>query len=225
MIQIIKKQKMRLLCIGFILVSIISVGVFMQSCSNDYDGFPNVTTVDSEKANLIVSEYLELQNGQYILTLSEDAALALGISKFDYDRIQKEIFDGNALILECQTKGGQIVLNDPQKNRVNISNTRLKNGSEPTPSGNTFNTTLGQSTEHSAWVPIGATKIEISVLGTCPVTVVSGTISCFGQTIHYSIGGASGGKGTYNLPASNIYVTVTGTTNCSDGARISFTFK
>jgi hypothetical protein len=75
--------KNRIFSLGIVLISIISVGIFVQSCSNDFDSFSDVTIVDSQKANLIASEYLELQNDQYVLNLSEDAAFALGISKLD----------------------------------------------------------------------------------------------------------------------------------------------
>jgi hypothetical protein len=129
---IFKNQGIRVFSFGIMLMSIIAFGGFVQSCSDeDY----NNSSINSPEANLIVLEYLELQNDQYILNLSEGAAFAMGISKIDYDRIQKEIFAGNALIRECQAKGGQIVLNDPQKNQVNIANIRLKNNKEQTQNG------------------------------------------------------------------------------------------
>jgi hypothetical protein len=215
--------------ISILLVIFVLMGIFTQSCSFDEDSLSN-NTIDSQKANLIALDYLELQGEQYVLNLSEKDAFVLGISKFDYDRMQKEIFEGNALIREYQAKGDQIVLNDPQENRVNISNIRLKNGNEKVYDNNRdkacYFTIPSTGAEGSAFafVPNGAKKLKISFTCGCFLASCSGSITCGGVSVPYSIFGFSGGSTTINIPVSNTNMKVTGNTLCSGGGSISASY-
>jgi hypothetical protein len=226
--------KNRICSLGIVLVSIISTGIFMQSCSNDFDSFSDVTMVDSQKANYIVLEYMELIGNQYVLNLSEDAALALGISKFDYDRIQTDIRQANASIIECQENGIEVDFNDFKNNQIDIQSVRLKSGNENNngngngnnkPTGYFVMPETGAGGSCSIFAPNGKTKVVITATTPCFISTCSGSISCGGTTIPYSITGFGGGSTTKDLPMSNTSVSVSGSTLCSGGGTVTVSFK
>jgi hypothetical protein len=222
--SILTNKKFKISCLGFALISIITLGFLVPSCSNEND-ILSTNTVNKKEACIIASKYVELVGNQYVLNLSEEKAISLGISKADYDKMQEDIRGGNALILESQARGDQVVLNDPKNIQVNTSNIRLKDDGEIITQGCSYQVPLPYTNYGcSAWAPAGATQIQISVLGTCSLTTYTGTISCFGQTTYFTVGGASGGSGTFNIAAGNVSVSVKGQTNCSDGARVTFVF-
>lgn len=68
-------------------VLIITGSVFIQSCSNKDSMFLNSVAVDSQGANMIALEYLELVDNQYVLNLSKEDAIKLGISRSEYRRM------------------------------------------------------------------------------------------------------------------------------------------
>jgi hypothetical protein len=226
-----------------VLVMFLSIGGFMQSCSSEDEYFSDtIKIVDSQQANLIALEYMELIDNQYILNLSEEKAIALGISKFDYDRMHQEIRQANAFIIDCQKNGIEIDLNDPQKVQINIQKVRLKNGNEVGSwadwtwingengnSGNSGGSFVMQETgaggSWSGSVPNGATKIKITLTSACVIGSCSGYIVCGGTSITYSIVGLCGGSTTKDLPMGNTNITVTGNTVCSGGGTVVISFQ
>jgi hypothetical protein len=218
--NIFKNRKNGIFNSAIVFVSIIALGIFAQSCSKEDDIFSNTMAVDSQQANLIASEYVELIGNQYVLNLSEKNAIALGVSKFDYNRMQTEIQETNAFIIESQKSGIEVDINDPQKVQIDIPNVRLKNGSE-----NTSTCSFTTSGSCSVFVPSNKTKVKISFACKCFIGVCSGNIQCGGTTISYSITGISGGSTTKNLPMSNTNITVSGNTSCSDGGTISVSLE
>ena len=56
----------------------------------------NTAFLESREASLVAAEYLSLVDNQYVLNLTQEEAILLGISDFDYQRITKEIKCTNA---------------------------------------------------------------------------------------------------------------------------------
>jgi hypothetical protein len=218
---------------GIVLLGVVSLGFFAQSCSKDDDYFSDATAVNSvETNNLIASKYLELTNNQYVLNLSEKEANALGISKSEYDRMQTEITQANAFIIDCQNKGVKFELNDDKGEEINAKKIRLKSFDESSSSNNSnyaggFRMTadgVGGGGSTSINIPNGVTKIKISLYTPCLASTCSGIISCGGQTISYGVGGIYTGATTISLPFSNTSMTINGITLCSGGGTVKIYF-
>jgi len=210
-------KKIRKFWLSISFIGMVALGVFIQSCSkDDDDDFSTTMSVDSQKANAIAVEYIELIENQYILNLSEKEVLSLGISQSDYARIQKEIFDTNAFILDCQAKGINVGISDPKKPQIDNSKIRLKNGDE---SGFFV---IGQGIERmfQLYNPTGMMEVHIGFTSNCAMAAVHVDISYTtvgkdGKTQQHkesygeSYLNGSGNK-KYDIPqeASNIRVTV-----------------
>jgi len=221
---IYKNQKIKIFSLLLMLVGMISLGFFVQSCSNEVDDYSTNANVETRwDANAIATKYLELVDNQYVLNLSEGKAVSLGIDKANYDRMQEEIRQTNAFIIECQAKGAQIYVNDPQKIQVSSSIIRLKSDSEIAGSFDMPETGAGGSC--TFYVPAGYTSITISGATPCLVGNINGTVQCGGQSIPYSATGLSGGSTTVNIPMSATYVKVTGNTPCSGGGTVVVTIN
>jgi hypothetical protein len=176
--RIFQNKKIRITGLAIMLVSMISIGIFMQSCNNADDNL-SVTTIDSQKANIIASKYLELVGDQYRLNLSEKEAIALGISKFDYNRMWEEIRQANIFIESAKkTPNMSISLTNPQE--IKSERIRLKDGNEigngmqqrgsvsPLPSP-------GSSASLS--IPNGITTVKFSFSGSALINTASLTIN------------------------------------------------
>ena len=61
-----------------------------------------VELTDSQTASEIALDYLELEENQYLLNLTESEAAELGISQYDYDRMVQEIAFTNQQIREWE---------------------------------------------------------------------------------------------------------------------------
>ncbi|GEM_PF-6512077 len=213
-----------------ILLSIsISISVILlQGCSNEFDISSASETKSIQEANTIAAEYVELVNNQYVLNLSENEAVALGISKSDYNRMQKEVFQVNLLILEYQTKGLNIELNDPSNIHIERSYLRLRSqgeGNNDKPNIYFIMPPTGAGGTGSAFAPNGVKSVTIRASMGCLIGSFYGTVKCGGQQIPFSAAGFSGGSTTVNLPMSNTNVTITANTACSFGGSISATFN
>jgi hypothetical protein len=225
---ILKNQKSGILSVGILLVSTISLGIFVQSCNSADSIFSNPTAVDRQEANLIASEYVELIGNQYVLNLSEEKALALGISELDYGRIQTEISQANIFIIECQANRIEVAINEPEKIKPDIQKIRLKSGKE-SESGNDIACSFtmsptGADGYASAAVPNGAKKVKLTLTSPCTIGSCSGTVACGGVSIPYAIVGISGGSTTVKLPLSNTNMTIRGSTSCPGGGSVSAKF-
>jgi hypothetical protein len=232
--HLIKNKLTGFLCLGIVLVSTIWLGFFMQSCSNESDYSLDVTAVDSkENSNMIASNYLEIIDNRFVLNLSEKEAIVLGISKSEYNRIQTEIIEANAFIIEWQNQnpGVKIELNDTKNEEVNIRKIRLKGGDENNNSNDSVNivgsfnmSANGAGGSTSIFVPSDVTKIKIDSYIPCLIGTFYGTVRCGGQSTAYSAIGVWGGSTTVNLPLSNTHITITGTTPCSGGGQVNIYF-
>ncbi|MDR1170335.1 MAG: hypothetical protein LBK97_05830 [Prevotellaceae bacterium] len=221
--DILKKSKNNIFGLGIIFVSMISTGIFMQSCNNESDNLSVSPTVDSQEANRIASNYLELIDDQYVLNLSEKKAMSLGISRSDYARMQTEIIQANAFIIECQKDGIKVELNDNKE--VDIPKIRLKEGSENKNFACQFTLpSNGSNGSASVFIPPGKKKVKIVTTMTCLIGTCSGSVNCGGATSAYTISGISGGSTIVNLPMSNTNMTITGKTLCSGGGTLSASF-
>ncbi|MDR3185181.1 MAG: hypothetical protein LBT49_07240, partial [Prevotellaceae bacterium] len=167
--NIFKNQKNRIYNFAIVLVSIISLGFFMQSCSHEDDIFSDTIAVDTQQANLIASEYLELIGEQYVLNLSEEDAIALGISKFDYNRMQTEIEQTNLEIEQCMKNTNNRIqlidsksLNDIREKEIGSNILRLKNGTEN--SSNGYGSLYDQNwATFSIYFPSGYSRIYFNI--------------------------------------------------------------
>jgi hypothetical protein len=222
-----KNNTIRTFRLGITLMVVISLGIFMQGCSDEEEYLQSSEGfVDRENANLIASNYLELHDNQYILNLTKDEALKLKISNIDYDRIQEEILQTNAFIIECHNANIAVDVNDPKDSQVNAQKIRLKNLNEQNNNPDCF-FTLPQGTlsgSASKFVPYGAIKLKITAAISCAAGSCSGSVKCCGIDIPFSITGVSGGSTTINLPCSNTGMTINASTLCSGGGSVSATF-
>jgi hypothetical protein len=65
--QILKNKKYRIAGLAILLVSMISFGIFMQSCNSESDNLSTSSTVDSQESIEIVFSYSEIIDNQYVL--------------------------------------------------------------------------------------------------------------------------------------------------------------
>ena len=241
---IYKYKEFKLFCL---LVSIISLGIFIQSCSkedefDDEFSATSTTAVDwkkkkeTEKANKIASQYMELVGRQYVLNLSEEEALSLGISKSEYERMQKEIFDVNAYTLELEAKGMVFDLSDPKMSRIDNSNIRLKQDSGPGSTSETYR--IGSNVENVQTKVAESTSLTIGYTPNCNneksnalVTVHYGNssnINISSQSTNMTAGGVYGPTATQTFTSpQGLYITYyTIQSNCSHGgATVTQTYR
>jgi len=110
------------------IAAMIIIAIVLVGCQRDNDVPENTIDDCQMAANEIASGYLFLIDNQYVLNLTEEEALSLGISKSNYDRIQQNIIMSNTLITTWIKNGDSFILKDFQK--VNVKIVRLKNGVE-----------------------------------------------------------------------------------------------
>ena len=221
--QIFTNKKIGFLTLGLFLACMVSLGFFVQSCSQENDLLSS-TTVDSQKANAIASDYVILQGNQYKLNLSEDKALSLGISKADYDRMLTEIQKTNDFIIKQQSEGFDVDINDPKFINKNVTNVRLKSDTEQyggffnIPDENTGGSFFGT-------VPNGMNAITLTASTGCLYGGSSGYVNFGGQQYYYSATGWCGGSTTITLNySSGGNVSITGTSFCSGGATVTVVY-
>ena len=155
-------------------ISIVSVAVViallagvMTGCQKEMD-FP-MSFLSSKDANIKAQEYLELNDNQYVLNLSEENALALGISSSDYTRMQKEIEQTNLEIEQCVKNPNNRIqlidpksLNDIREREIGSNIPRLKSGTENSPNG--YGSLYDQNwATFSVYFPSGYSQIYFNV--------------------------------------------------------------
>jgi len=218
-----KFNKINFLIWGLALSSIVSLEVFVLGCTQEDNNMDNAT-VDSQKANLIALSYLELNNNQYVLKLSEANAISLGISKFDYNRMLTEVQKTNDFIIKSQADGIKVDINDPKCFNINTSNIRLKSDNELYAGSFTLPDDNSQVSFYGT-VPSGMSKIQITSTIGCFLGGSTGFVYFAGQSIYYSATGFMGGSTTVTLPySSGGIVTITGSTYCGNGGIVTITY-
>lgn len=70
---------------------------------------------ERREQNKILCEYLKLDGNKYVLQLSEEDALGLGISRQNYLIAKEEIENANSVIENAISKGGRVRMFDIQK--------------------------------------------------------------------------------------------------------------
>jgi hypothetical protein len=167
---------------------------------------------ETEMPDIIYGKYIILENDRYVLNLSKEAALELGISENCYVKVLTDLEKSNAFVAkgiehaktdsnvtvvlsnplgtdyEIQFPNGERIITYHDKAEVN--NVRLKNGSEAEAGGwtlvTTKNLTLGSmtSTRSASGTITGATKLKFTFKGAQDV-VGSLTITINSATHYY----------------------------------------
>ena len=93
------------------------------------------TRTDSQiaysKAYAIAYKYMFVEDNQFVLKLSEKEALSLGINKLEFNKIQMEINQANAFLMERIAAGDKFMLIDPKS--ITCPVVRLKSGDNEHP--------------------------------------------------------------------------------------------
>ncbi|MDR2423397.1 MAG: hypothetical protein LBD59_01565 [Prevotellaceae bacterium] len=171
---------------GFILMGVIILCgiVAVQSCSETEQ--QEISSDKSEYEMLLIAEkHLLLANDQYVLNLSKEDAVQLGISADCYAKILENILQTNTWIEKvAKDTNAKVVLVDPQKhiesNKIQTGHIRLKAGNEmyrtpmtPTALGSTYSYNVDQNT-------YGDVKFSFSgmlLVNTASISITSGYAS------------------------------------------------
>lgn len=128
---IFKNKKKAIFGLIFMSVCVISLGIFMQSCSTeDFD--VNNSVLDHKAAYEITYQYLSYSDGQFKLLLSKEDANELGVSDVIYEEMLAYLENANKDVLKIVCENPDVQFFDPSSMpiSVNRSSPRLKNGSE-----------------------------------------------------------------------------------------------
>lgn len=120
----------------FYLVLSVVVSIIFVGCSNSEELNVSKSYVSTDEAKMLAFEYLELQDGVYVLNLSEEQAKDLAISPTDYSRIKIDVSETNKAIKESNSMGNaSLSLLDPQDIDLNFARVSIKTRGESTPNG------------------------------------------------------------------------------------------
>lgn len=145
--------------------------------------------IESRYVGKAVAPHLKLKGDEYLLDLSEEEALEMGVSKRDYEYVLKELESTNKRIQSVKAEyNHELELFDPQ----NVSKEQRQ---QALPSGRI--TTVGQEAGHDGFVvPRGVSQVKFSCIGntaltpqfTCKTEVWGGTNykTKFGSNIVYT---------------------------------------
>lgn len=172
--------------------------IFLVGCNNEEGINPYVS---SEEADAIAFEHLVLQNGNYVLELSEGKAQEMGISSTDYQRIKKDVAETNSALQEVNLiNDSPVTLINPQDFDLNFARVDVITRSESRPDGNGF-LNNDQYVTISIYVPRGCSYINMNMYSKSVIGVGSATLYYGGSP--YSCGScmSSGltGAGSFNL--------------------------
>jgi hypothetical protein len=132
----ISQRKHKNLSFRFLLiVALVSItmGSFFIACSSD-DMFSKETANEDTEVQKILGEHLTVENNRYVLNLSEEEAMTLGITQSDYSKFLSEIAELNTFVesTEKNETNISVILNDQDNQNFNYNPIRLKSGSEIT---------------------------------------------------------------------------------------------
>ncbi|MDR2908002.1 MAG: hypothetical protein LBU91_08455 [Bacteroidales bacterium] len=227
-----KTKTIKWLTLGILLVSIISLGFFMQGCNKD--SLHNFVEEDSpdnsiftpdmdayEKANIIAAPYFEVKDdGLVILNLSEKKALSLGIEKSEYDRLLTEISQANELIIKSQKEGVEVIYCFSGTTNAKRSTSNLKVSANPIPYECSIILDGGGRGSCKVFAPSSEKQIAVNCLSNYVFFTCNGEVVSGGAPKLFSIVGNSGGSKILNLDMSNINIFVSVNVICSGRTTI-----
>jgi hypothetical protein len=213
---IFKNKKIKIYSFGVVIISVLLAGVFMQSCSNE-DEISN--SLSEEKMNEIAAPYLIFQSNQFILDLSKQKAVKLGITEFYYKKILKDIQQANEDIEKNNlVEEVRFSFENLDKSEIRHIIPRLKDGNEY--SNNNFWSINDVSSSKSFYVTNGT--IQFTGNTACLVGVISITVTMGSQSINASMTLLPFGNNVrmVTLPYMSGYCYVTCYTACSGGGSV-----
>jgi hypothetical protein len=217
---ILKNKEVRIFSLGIALIAVISLGIFMQACSNEENDY--ATVLSESEMSYIAADYLIFEDGKFFLNISEKAAIKLGISEFYYQKMLNEIEKTNAFIKENNLEESiQISFEEWRKKDISTFIPRLKNGDVE--NNGTLWSFPNSSTGTSRSFNYSNGQISFYANSTCfPVTVISISINCGGTIINTSITLYPFGNNskTVQLPYNSGSCSITVNTTCSNGSSL-----
>ena len=226
---------MKNLRISALVACVCAFGVFAQSCTTEEAKMTIIEMVDSRTVGMIALAYLQLEDNQYVLSLSKEEAYSLGISKYYFERIQTEIRQTNVAILELQEKGIQIDLPNPKHVHAAVvyASQLEKYGEMPIAKMSTS----GQPVEvcriqmdinHftgmfqgicSSFLPAGVSRVYVTVSTLCVlVSVATGSVNTGGAVVHWS---GFAWFGSVTVPVDVLMNNVNMTVMAKSGCRLA----
>ena len=204
-------------------IIILFVLVLLVACCNT----ENEEYQDPKSASLLAVEYLSLDDNQYTLNLSEEAALDIGISKQNYDRMLNEINLANIQIQEwLKDPDANFVLTNPHDLSVQIDDPiNLKTRSESfNPSGNIV--TSGQEMGYDTFFAYSGTKSVVFLCrSNAALTPIYNVTTETGGVVKTGGGiGAIGVNSSYTvgLAMSNVNANLSFKTSDSNGGNAAW---
>lgn len=88
-------------------------------CACNNNGSADSASDMRKRDNLTLVKYLKLVDEQYVLDISEEDAIKLGVSKESYRSACEDIVRENANIRKIKEEGGNYSLEDPQEHMEN----------------------------------------------------------------------------------------------------------
>ncbi len=156
----------------FLKTSLLGMSVVFLSCSQDsvlldsndslLQTRSSIMSCNSQiEANKILAQYLILENSQYKLAITEEEAVAVGVTEIYYQGALKELEEANEFIRNFEpTSDYTLELTDPQKAKIE---TFINVYMEPYGSLRAYNQTAVQSNFVKA--PVGLEGIEFNCMG------------------------------------------------------------
>ena len=190
----------------------------------------NTAFLESREASLVAAEYLSLVDNQYVLNLTQEEAILLGISDFDYQRITKEIKCTNAEILKHLDDPNFIITEPNAQNEddteIPLVSTRIKTKTEVS-SPRTIQTSGQEVGTDGGWAPMEAKEVHFNCFTYAAIApIYQVTTKSLGHTFAKSQVGVIGKNILIVVPiaASNTDVTVTFQTSDSNGGMCTWNF-
>ncbi|MDR0384591.1 MAG: hypothetical protein LBH60_00780 [Prevotellaceae bacterium] len=232
-------KKIKIAGLAIVLASMISTGIFMQSCSSEMDEYQNNSSDMIQLGSTVVkrsiveaSTYLELKDNRYVWTLQQKEALQIGLSLEEIDKIKSDLELANQQIALWEEQDVPFFLTDPETGFTHSFNTdinynveskivRLKTGNEQDDMpGGSISTNSQNRGSSGCFAPYKAKNVSYNCTTKAALTPIYNVgISNFGNE---KWGGGIGSIGTVSsftlgLYASNTTVTVYFATSDSNG--------
>ncbi len=190
--MIFKNNKKVIFSIVFMLFSVVSLGIFMQSCSTEDSDVDNNSFLDRKVAYEITYQYLSYSDGQFKLLLSRKDANELGVSNVIYEEMLAYLENANKEVLKIVSENPDIQFFDPSSMPISInrSTPRLKNGAETWNYQGSGSLNGQTPNSHNLTIPAGYTNVRVVVYSNAIIGLGSVTMeSPYGSET----------MGTYNI--------------------------
>lgn len=149
----------------FMSVSVVSLGIFIQSCSTEDFDVNNNSVLDYKAAYEITYQYLSYSDGQFKLLLSREDANDLGVIDAFYDEMLAYLENANKEVLKIVCENPDIQFFDTSSRPIYISHSfpRLKNGSEAWDYQGSGSLNGQTPNSYSLTIPSGYTDLRVAV--------------------------------------------------------------